>query len=154
MVLARIPDARLTVVAGPDPELYFDALPPARTERFGFVADVKPLYIQSNLVVVPTRVSAGTNLKVLEAMAMNRAVVSTTSGCAGLGLENGISVSIADSAAEFAAATVRLLEQPEERLRLAAAAREHALRNFDWQQIGKLQRNLWNELLRSPRKRT
>ena len=49
----------------------------------GFVADVRPLYVEANLVMVPTTVSAGTNVKVLEAMAMQRAVVSTTSGCAG-----------------------------------------------------------------------
>ena len=53
---------------------------------------MRPLYVEANLVIVPTTVSAGTNVKVLEAMAMQRAVVSTTSGCAGLGLLHGHSV--------------------------------------------------------------
>ena len=67
-----------------------------------FVRDVRPLYVECNLVIVPTTVSAGTNLKVLEAMAMERAVVSTSCGCAGLGLKHGASVSIADDADSFA----------------------------------------------------
>ena len=51
-------------------------------ELHGFISDVRPFYAASNVVVVPTQVSAGTNLKVLESMACERAVVSTTSGCA------------------------------------------------------------------------
>jgi glycosyltransferase involved in cell wall biosynthesis len=151
LVLKQIPDAELTVVAGPDPELYFDAPLPPRTERHSFVRDVKPLYVDTNLVIVPTRVSAGTNLKVLEAMAMNRAVVSTTSGCAGLGLTHQESVWIADSPEAYADAVVHLLNSPQERARLAANARDHAIRNFDWQQIGRLQKELWNGLLHSRR---
>ena len=66
--------------------------PDPRIRLLDFVSDVRPLYVESNLVLVPTTVSAGTNVKVLEAMAMERAVVSTSSGCAGLGLLHGHSV--------------------------------------------------------------
>ena len=62
--------------------------PNSRIRLLEFVADVRPLYAEANLVAVPMLESAGTNLKVLEAMAMRRAVVSTQSGCAGLGLEH------------------------------------------------------------------
>jgi ribosomal-protein-alanine acetyltransferase len=113
------------------------------------VRDVVPLYAQCSLVVVPTRVSAGTNLKVLEAMAMERAVVSTTSGCAGLGLVHGESVWIADSAEEFAAGIEILLTDYTLRHRIAAVARRHALQHFNWKQIGLVQKQLWNELLDS-----
>ena len=100
-------------------------------------------------MIVPTTVSAGTNLKVLEAMAMERAVVSTTCGCAGLGLKHDISVWIADDADSFAAAVAHLLENPPERARLARAARSIAVQ-FDWKQLGRKQRALYRELLRSP----
>lgn len=149
-VWPKLADVELTVVAGPDHLLYWQAFagtPEPRAEDgvrlLGFVADVRPLYVEANLVVVPTTVSAGTNVKVLEAMAMERAVVSTTSGCAGLGLVDGESVQVADSPADFAAAVTALLANNDKRNKMARAAREHALRNFDWKAIGEKQRDLF-----------
>jgi len=107
-----------------------------------FVADVRPLYVESNIVIVPTTVSDGTNVKVLEAMAMQRAVVSTTSGCAGLGLLHGHSVWVADTPEAFAAGIATLLADPERRTQIAQAAYLHAQRNFDWSAIGEKQRDL------------
>jgi glycosyltransferase involved in cell wall biosynthesis len=119
----------------------------------GFVRDVRPLYVETNLVIVPTTVSAGTNVKVLEAMAMQRAVVSTPSGCAGLGLVHGTSVWVAGDADAFAAGIAHLLQSPELRARVACAARELAERHFDWKALGEKQRSLYRELLeeRQPR---
>jgi hypothetical protein len=80
---------------------HFGSLPePPVDERIrllGFVADVRPLYVEANLVLVPTTVSAGTNIKALVAMAMRRAVESASSGCAGLGPTHGHNVWIADT---------------------------------------------------------
>ncbi len=153
-VKARVPEASLTVVAGPDPLMYWreaaGTLAPAEhasVEVLGFVRDVAPLYVNANLVVVPTLVSAGTNLKVLEAMAMQRAVVSTPSGCAGLGLSHGESVWIADGAEEFAAGVVRLLEDRALRESIAAAARRIAEERYGWARLGAAQRALYAQLL-------
>jgi ribosomal-protein-alanine acetyltransferase len=151
------PDLTLTAVAGPDPLLYWQAAadspaPPAdpRIQLLGFVADVQPLYAQANLVIVPTLVSAGTNLKVLEAMAMERAVVSTSSGCAGLGLQHGASVWVADSAPAFAEGIAALLNDPALRLSLARQARRLALDRFDWERLGELQCAILAELAGPP----
>src|SRR6185369_13053524 len=118
--------------------------PPAddRIRMLDFVADVRPLYVEANLVIVPTTVSAGTNVKVLEAMAMQRAVVSTASGCAGLGLAHAESVWIGDTPDGFASGVTTLLADPELRQRIAHTASLHATRNFDWATIGEKQRNL------------
>ena len=78
---------------------------------------------------------------------MERAVVSTTSGCAGLGLVHGASVSIADDAGTFAGAITQLITYPEARARMAAAARDLAERHFDWKALGEKQRKLYRELL-------
>jgi glycosyltransferase involved in cell wall biosynthesis len=146
----RFPRMELTVVCGADHLSYWRAFadtpepePDARIRLLGFVADVRPLYVDTNLVVVPTTVSAGTNVKVLEAMAMERAVVSTPSGCAGLGLVHGESVWVADTPAAFAEGVASLIEDPGRRARIAQAARDHALRNFDWSAIGEKQRELF-----------
>jgi glycosyltransferase involved in cell wall biosynthesis len=138
----------LTVVAGPHPELYWADPPPSdRIRLLGFVADVKPLYDETNLVVIPTVVSAGTNLKALEAMAMERAMVSTPSGVAGLGLEHDESVCIAGLAAEFAAAIHRLLEDPDLRRQMARRARALAENRYGWPALAERQTRLWRELL-------
>lgn len=148
---AKVPNIRLTAVAGPERELYWNSNTPPyiddAIDLHGFVRDVQPLYVNSNVVIVPTKVSAGTNLKVLEAMAMERVVVSTTSGCAGLGLEHGKSVWIADTAEEFAEAIEQLLANSDLRRRIAAAAREIAETQFDWKALGSLQADLWTGLL-------
>jgi glycosyltransferase involved in cell wall biosynthesis len=137
----------VTAVAGPDPQLYWPhAVPDARITLHGFVADVKPLYDASTIVIIPTIVSAGTNLKALEAMAMARPIVSTPSGVAGLGLTDGESVLLADSAGEFAAAIERLLDDAELRRRLGENARALAIEHYGWPALGRLQTELWNSL--------
>lgn len=149
----QFPEMTLTVVAGPDHMAYWRDFtdspePPSdpRIRILGFVSDVRPLYQEANLVIVPTTVSAGTNVKVLEAMAMRRAVVSTTSGSAGLGLLHGHSVWVADSPQAFAAGIATLIADPERRAQIADAAYGHAHRNFDWQAIGEKLRTLLCDL--------
>ena len=150
----KFPSMTMTVVCGSDYLTYWRAFselpepaPDARIELLGFVSDVRPLYDRSNLVLVPTTVSAGTNVKVLEAMAMKRAVVSTTSGCAGLGLLHGHSVWVADTAEAFAAGVATLINDDERREQLASAAYGVAVRNFDWQAIGEKERELLRDIL-------
>jgi len=153
---AQTSDMTMTVVSGQDPVIYWRqytglASLPAddRVHLLEFVRDVRPLYVEANLVLVPTLVSAGTNLKVLEAMAMERAVVSTHSGCAGLGLQHGVNVWIADEAVDFANAIRTLSQNQELRKQIAAAGRAHVERNFGWQEIGARQRSLIRRLLPS-----
>jgi ribosomal protein S18 acetylase RimI-like enzyme len=150
----RLPEIQLTMVAGPDPLIYWrehtglPSIPTGdRVRLLEFVADVRPLYVETNIAVVPTLVSAGTNLKVLEAMAMDRAVVSTSSGCAGLGLQHGVNVWIADTPQGFAQAIETLLGDRDLRVRISAAGRAHVVRNFDWRAVGERQRALIRELL-------
>lgn len=149
----RYPDLTLTVVAGPDPILYwraaadsFEPPPDDRIRLLGFVRDVRPLYAEANLVIVPTLVSAGTNLKVLEAMAMERAVVSTPSGCAGLGLKHKESVWVAETPEEFAEGVEALIEDPALRRSIARAARRIAEERFDWERLGELQSTVLREV--------
>jgi len=156
-IFPLVPDAELTVVAGPDPWLHWQnhtgTLAPAahpRIHMLEFVADVRPLYQETNVAVVPTLESAGTNVKVLEGLAMERAVVSTASGCAGLGLVHRETAWIADSQSEFAEGVRTLLDDLALRLHIARAGRLHAERHFDWQAIGARQRALYYELLGDP----
>jgi ribosomal-protein-alanine acetyltransferase len=147
-ILPLAPEVELTVVAGPDAWLhwthYTGKLRPTGN-ILEFVADVRPLYHAANLVVVPTLESAGTNVKVLESMAMERAVISTSSGCAGLGAKHGTEIWIADTVKEFSAGIDKLLRDPALRARIAAAGRRLVEKRFDWRPIGLRQRALFRE---------
>jgi glycosyltransferase involved in cell wall biosynthesis/ribosomal protein S18 acetylase RimI-like enzyme len=156
-VRARKPGAQIAVVAGPDPRLHWQASTgladwPAidGVEVTGFVADVRPLYEESKVAAVPTLESAGTNVKVLEAMAMGRPVVSTSSGCAGLGLVHGLDVWIADGAAAFADGIVRMLADEALRRGVAERGRRTVEERFSWRRIAAIQTALWSELSAPP----
>jgi ribosomal-protein-alanine acetyltransferase len=101
----------------------------------------------ANAVIVPTQISAGTNLKVLESLACERAIVSTSSGCAGLGLEQGKNILIADDPESFGGAVEELLTNDDLRHNLAAAGRLFVEQRYDWHRIGRLQSQLWREML-------
>lgn len=140
-------DVRLTVVAGPQPELYWPPRPlDERITLHAYVADVQPLYERATLVLIPTVVSAGTNLKALEAMASQRAIVSTPSGVAGLGLVHGESVWIAETGEAFADGIRLLLEDSALRRRLALAARRLAEERYSWDAVAQRQMELWESL--------
>jgi len=136
LVWQRFPEARLRVVAGPRHEVFWQkrAIDP-RIEIHGFVEDLRPLYAQAAVVVTPLEVSAGTNIKVLEAMACGRAVVTTPVGCAGLDLRDGVDALIRAGGAPFADGICDLLADRGLHDRVAAAARATAEQRFSWDAI-------------------
>jgi glycosyltransferase involved in cell wall biosynthesis len=142
-VWAKMPDARLRVVAGPDHESFWRRFGrkqdlrriDPRIEIHGFVEDLRPLYARASVVAVPLEVSAGTNIKVLEAMACGKAIVTTPVGCAGLGLQDDHHVAIRREWSEFAGAICELLPPSTLRSGLGARARRAAENHFSWSAI-------------------
>jgi glycosyltransferase involved in cell wall biosynthesis len=101
----------------------------------GTVDDVRPFYERSTVCIVPLRAGGGTRLKILEAMALGRPVVSTSIGCEGLEVVDGQHLFIADTAEAFADRTLRLLSDSELRQRIIEQARELAVAHYDWDVI-------------------
>ena len=147
--------AKLHIVAGARPEFFLDRYRDRVTldldrpgiELEGFVADVRPAYERAAVVIAPLVASAGTNIKILEAMAMGKAIVSTPAGVNGLDLAPGEDFVLTPTAAEMGHAIERLLGDPRERERLGAAARCRVERDFGWDDIARRQAELYRELM-------
>jgi glycosyltransferase involved in cell wall biosynthesis len=84
---------------------------------------------------VPLRIGGGTRLKIFEAMAMAKAVVSTTIGAEGLPVRHGESIVLADDPEDFARQTVALLRSPERRKQIAAAAHKMVTEKYSWAKV-------------------
>ena len=98
----------------------------------GYVSDIRPYIVNSQVYVVPMRMGSGTKLKVMEAMAMKIPVVSTTMGAEGIDVTPGQHLLLGDSPADFAQHVMDLLENAAERQRLANNARRLVEEKYDW----------------------
>jgi polysaccharide biosynthesis protein PslH len=112
----------------------------------GRVEDVRPHYARSTVCVVPLRAGGGTRLKILEAMALGRSVVSTSIGCEGLDVVDGEHLFIADHPDEFANKTVRLLSDEALRQSITSRARDLVVSRYDWDIIAKQLMKVYGEI--------
>jgi glycosyltransferase involved in cell wall biosynthesis len=101
----------------------------------GWVTDTRPYVADAAVFVVPLRMGGGTRLKVLEAMAMGKAIVCTTLGAEGIDCKPGQDLIIADRAEDFARATVSLLRDPTRQKELGGNARRLVEARYDWNAI-------------------
>jgi glycosyltransferase involved in cell wall biosynthesis len=132
LVRQEVPEATLYVVGmKPHPRLRRLADRPGIVITGG-VPDVRDYIAPAAVVAVPLRMGGGTRLKVLEAMAMGKAIVSTTVGAEGLGATPGRELFLADAPADFARAVVGLLKDPSRGDELGRAARAFVAARFDW----------------------
>jgi sugar transferase (PEP-CTERM/EpsH1 system associated) len=101
----------------------------------GSVPDVRPYLAAATVAIAPLRIGSGTRLKILEALAMKKAVVSTSLGCEGLDVVPGTHLIMVDQPEAFAQCVVDLLQDQDKRAALGSAGREFA-RAYSWQHIG------------------
>jgi glycosyltransferase involved in cell wall biosynthesis len=148
-VWTEFPDMRLRVVAGPNHEKHWEGTRETdpRIVVHGFVEDIAPLYRQCALVVVPLPVSAGTNIKVMEALASERTVVTTPVGCVGLDLRDGQDAMVRELGPGFAAAICDLLRDGAMRRAIAGRARKTAEERFGWKAIAETADAAYERLL-------
>lgn len=128
------PETQVWIV-GRGPEAEVLALAGSGVTVTGEVDNLQPYYERATLTLAPIRAGGGTRLKILEAMAYGRAVVSTTIGAEGLGATDGTQLVLADDAAAIARAIAALLNDPERRQRLATAGRALVEAEYDWDRI-------------------
>jgi sugar transferase (PEP-CTERM/EpsH1 system associated) len=137
LVRREFPQARVTVV-GRDPSPRLRAAAADRGLRVtGIVEDVRPYVSEAAVYVVPLRVGGGTRLKIFEALAMGKPVVSTTVGAEGLPLVPGEHFLQADDPASFADAVVSLLRDPSRGAALGLAGRRLVEERYAWPQVAR-----------------
>lgn len=143
----------LHIIAGKQPEFFLERYrdrvhPPLQQpgiELEAFVSDPRPAYRRASVVIAPLLASAGTNIKIMEAMAMGKAVVSTPGGVNGLDDLHPF-VSIAELGEAFAAA-ITTLEDPAVRRQREQAARTQVAALYGWPAIGEKQKQLYQSLM-------
>lgn len=143
LIQQEVPEARLWVVGkDPHPRLASLQEDPA-VVLTGWVEDVRPYIAGASVYVIPLRIGGGTRLKVLEAMGMGKAIVSTSLGCEGFDLVAGRDLILADEPESFASATVNLLNDAARREELGSAASRFAAR-YDWRTIVPLMEEVYS----------
>jgi polysaccharide biosynthesis protein PslH len=125
-LVGRRPSARVRALEGP------------HVVVTGLVDDVRPYVSRASVVVAPIRIAGGTRLKILEAMAMGKAVVSTTVGAEGIACENGRDIVLADTPDALADAITKLDADPVRRRSLGVAARKLVEERHAWPIIGRI----------------
>jgi glycosyltransferase involved in cell wall biosynthesis len=134
-IRAALPAAQLVVV-GRDSPVEPAAVASDGVTIAGWVPEMAPYFAAATAVLVPIRSGGGTRLKVLDGLASGRPVISTTAGAEGIAIGAGEHALLADDAAGFAAAAVRVLSDRALAARIGAAGRELAVRCYDWDALG------------------
>lgn len=104
----------------------------------GYVDDIRPYVRQAKVYIVPLRVGGGTRLKILDAMAMGKSIVSTSIGCEGLAVEHNKNIIIEDDPELFASAIVDLMKNEQKRVTLGINARKLVNEQYDWKILGEI----------------
>jgi glycosyltransferase involved in cell wall biosynthesis len=144
----------LHVIAGARHRLHLDrfrdhvnfSLDPPGLIVEDFVADVRPAYEKAAVVIAPLLASAGTNIKIMEAMAMGKAIVSTTAGVNGLDLSAGTDVIVDNDPAGMAEQIQRLVNDEDARNALGRQARACVEARFNWDRIAEQQAAMYRHL--------
>jgi glycosyltransferase involved in cell wall biosynthesis len=113
----------------------------------GCVEDVRPFMMKAKIFVVPLRIGGGTRLKILEAMSMEKCVVSTSIGAEGIACTHNKDIVLADNPNDFAEAVIRLMLDDTARSVIGKNGRELVCRTYDWNIIGQSLNNIYEDIV-------
>ena len=150
LVRREIPNATLTVV-GRSPSARLLALAEKSGIKItGRVDDVRPYIDRSAVYIVPLRIGGGTRIKIFEAMAMGKTVLSTSIGAEGLPVTHGRNILLADTPATFADRAILLLKSQKSRETLGQAARALVEQHYSWSSVALEFENIFHATLSEP----
>lgn len=138
LVRQQFPQVSLSIVGrNPSATVRTLAARDSRLQVTGTVPDIRPFLACGAVVVVPLRIGGGTRLKIFEAMAMEKAIVSTTLGAEGLPVQDGENILLADTPSDFAASVTCLLRDTGLRTRMGMSARRLVEKDFSWEDVAR-----------------
>ena len=147
LIWRRDPSIKMYVVGkSPSSAVKELAAKDSRVIVTGRVDDVRPFIAKSKVFVVPLRVGGGTRLKILEAMAMGKAVVSTSIGAEGIMYAPDQNIRLADTPEDFAQKTVETINDPKNLQALGKFGRELVLEQYDWNVVGRQLRHFYRKI--------
>jgi sugar transferase (PEP-CTERM/EpsH1 system associated) len=132
-IRAELPDVRFIIVGSKPTDAVKRLAQRPGIEVTGFVDDVRAYVANASLCVVPLKIARGVQNKVLEAMAMGKAVVCTSQSLEGIRANVGVDVMVADEEADFAAQVVSLLREPQRAAEIGSRARASMERSYSWE---------------------
>jgi len=141
------PSAKFVVVGQGAPDSLL-RLADANVEFTGAVPDVRPYVARAAVVIAPLRVGSGTRLKILEALAMGKPVVTTTIGCEGLSVVNGEHLMVADDPQSFAETVARLMSDRKLATELGRSGRALIERDYSWSVVVQQLERFHTQLIR------
>ncbi len=147
LIQEHVPDVKFTIVGGNPSERVQKLAEMKGVVVTGRVPEIKPYFAEATVFVVPLRIGSGTRLKILEALAMGKAVVSTTVGAEGLALRDDEEIFIADEPNAFAGSVTRLLTDPELRQKIGRNGRVRVEQDYDWRSIAEKLHKVYESLL-------
>jgi glycosyltransferase involved in cell wall biosynthesis len=133
LVRRNLPTCRFKIIGrAPPASITCLTLNNSGVEVTGTVDDVQPHVHECDVVVVPLKAGGGTRIKIYEAMAMGVPVVSTTIGAEGLGVEDGVSILLADAPEDFAQRLLQLHRSPRLGQEIVRAAMTDVINGHSW----------------------
>ncbi len=150
VVRQEIPDVLFQIVgSSPQESIQRIADQDANVEVTGAVDDLTPYYADSTVCVAPVLVGGGMIIKVLDALAMGKPVVTTSLGNRGIGAISGRELLVADTPEEFSRLTLELLHDPTRRRELGQNARRFAQSRYSWERVIDRLEGVYSELMDS-----
>jgi glycosyltransferase involved in cell wall biosynthesis len=137
-LLKTIPDIQLTVIGKqPDTPVAQEIAKHPNVTLAGLVEDIRPDVDAAAAYIVPLRIGGGTRLKILDALSMSKAIISTSVGCEGLDVEDGKTIVIADTPDAFVQAIVKVLADPAWADTIGQQGRQLVESRYDWAAVAK-----------------
>jgi glycosyltransferase involved in cell wall biosynthesis len=150
-IQATNPDAILRVVGRQPATKLREQVEGLRgVEWVGEVPEIRPCFAQASAVLVPLRIGGGSRIKILEALSMGKAVVTTSIGAEGLDVISEEHCLVADTPAEFAQAVEKLLNNPGLAAQLGRNGRNLVVERYDWGRLAQDLGRAWTETARHP----
>lgn len=137
LIQAELPEVKFLIVGSNPTERVLRLGKRQGVVVTGWVEDVRPYISSAAVFIVPLRIGGGTRLKILQALAMEKAVVSTSIGCEGLNLQPGEHLLVADKPRRFAEETIKLIGNGSLRRKLGENGRAFVQERYDWDVVVK-----------------